>query len=45
MNVVGIGGWLHLSACIFAPDVKHEYGRDEKQRHDQYGDWANLDSR
>lgn len=31
---------VSLRAGVFAPDVQHEDGRDEQQRHDQNWDWA-----
>lgn len=33
-----------LGSCVFTPDVQHEDGSNEQQRHDQNGNWTNFDA-
>lgn len=34
-----------LSACVLAPDVQHEHGRDEHQGAHQDWEWTHFDAR
>jgi len=35
---------IHLTSCVFSPDMENENGCDEYQTHDKHWDWANFES-